>query len=307
MFSKVKRLIQLIKSYEERFNKIDLTLGKIETRLNQSIDSDYINDYEFKVSSQWGEDGIIQYLINNINIKNTTFVEFGVEKYTESNTRFLLQNNNWNGLVLDGSSENISYIKNDPIYWKHSLKAEHAFLTVENINQIISSNGISGDIGLLSIDVDGNDYWLWEAINCISPNIVVVEFNSLFGKKEKVSVPYKPNFVWTNEHFSNLYWGASLAAMEYLGEKKGYSLVGINSVSSNAFFVKDEMIGNVRKTNSKEAHSYSSFRQSRNEKGELTFLDINECLVLISDCTLQRVDTFEKFKVSELFGNFNGM
>tara|TARA_B100001027_G_C16263295_1_gene330626 strand:+ start:1419 stop:2342 length:924 start_codon:yes stop_codon:yes gene_type:complete len=307
MFSKVKRLIQLIKSYEERFNKIDLTLGKIETRLNQSIDSDYINDYEFKVSSQWGEDGIIQYLINNINIKNTTFVEFGVEKYTESNTRFLLQNNNWNGLVLDGSSENISYIKNDPIYWKHSLKAEHAFLTAENINQIISSNGISGDIGLLSIDVDGNDYWLWEAINCISPNIVVVEFNSLFGKKEKVSVPYKSNFVWTNEHFSNLYWGASLAAMEYLGEKKGYSLVGINSVSSNAFFVKDEMIGNVRKTNSKEAHSYSSFRQSRNEKGELTFLDINECLVLISDCTLQRVDTFEKFKVSELFGNFNGM
>ncbi len=307
MFSKVKRLIQLIKSYEERFNKIDLTLGKIETRLNQSIDSDYINDYEFKVSSQWGEDGIIQYLINNINIKNTTFVEFGVEKYTESNTRFLLQNNNWNGLVLDGSSENISYIKNDPIYWKHSLKAEHAFLTVENINQIISSNGISGDIGLLSIDVDGNDYWLWEAINCISPNIVVVEFNSLFGKKEKVSVPYKSNFVWTNEHFSNLYWGASLAAMEYLGEKKGYSLVGINSVSSNAFFVKDEMIGNVRKTNSKEAHSYSSFRQSRNEKGELTFLDINECLVLISDCTLQRVDTFEKFKVSELFGNFHGM
>ena len=307
MFSKVKRLIQLIKSYEERFNKIDLTLGKIETRLNQSIDSDYINDYEFKVSSQWGEDGIIQYLINNINIKNTTFVEFGVEKYTESNTRFLLQNNNWNGLVLDGSSENISYIKNDPIYWKHSLKAEHAFLTAENINQIISSNGISGDIGLLSIDVDGNDYWLWEAINCISPNIVVVEFNSLFGKKEKVSVPYKSNFVWTNEHFSNLYWGASLAAMEYLGEKKGYSLVGINSVSSNAFFVKDEMIGNVRKTNSTEAHSYSSFRQSRNEKGELTFLDINECLVLISDCTLQRVDTFEKFKVSELFGNFNGM
>ena len=307
MFSKVKRLIQLIKSYEERFNKIDLNLGKIETRLNKSIDSDYINDYEFKVSSQWGEDGIIQYLINNINIQNNTFVEFGVEKYTESNTRFLLQNNNWNGLVLDGSSENISYIKNDPIYWKHNLKAEHAFLTAENINQIISSNGISGDIGLLSIDVDGNDYWLWEAINCISPNIVVIEFNSLFGKKEKVSVPYKSNFVWTNEHFSNLYWGASLSAMEYLGEKKGYSLVGINSVSSNAFFVKDELIGNVRKTNSKEAHSYSSFRQSRNEKGELTFLDINECLVLISDCTLQRVDTFEKFKVSELFGNLHGM
>ena len=129
----------------------------------------------------------------------------------------------------------------------------------------------------------------------------------LFGKKEKVSVPYKPNFVWTNEHFSNLYWGASLAAMEHLGEKKGYSLVGINSVSSNAFFVKDEMIGNVRKTNSKQAHRYSTFRQSRNEKGELTFLDINECLVLISDCTLQRVDTFEEFKVGELFGNFHGM
>ena len=82
-----------------------------------------------------------------------------------------------------------------------SIILKHAFLTVENINQIISNNGISGDIGLLSIDVDGNDYWLWEATKCISPNIVVIEFNALFGKKEMVSVPYKEDFVWTNEHF----------------------------------------------------------------------------------------------------------
>ncbi len=307
MFKKLKRFIQLIKSYEDRLNRIDLTLGKIESKLNESIQSDKIKDYEFKVSSQWGEDGIIQYLINNIDIKNETFIEFGVENYTESNTRFLLQKDNWKGLVLDGSTENISYIKNDPIYWRHNFKAEHAFLTVENINQIISNNGISGDIGLLSIDVDGNDYWLWEATKCISPNIVVIEFNALFGKKERVSVPYKHDFVWTNEHFSNLYWGASLAAMEYLGRKKGYSLVGINSVSSNAFFVRDDLIGNIRTTSSEASHSYSSFRQSRNEKGKLTFLDTNECLALISDCVIQRVDTFEKFKVSELFGGLHEM
>ena len=105
MFDKLKRLIQLIKSYEDRLNRIDITLGKIQSRLNQSIQSDHINDYEFKVSSQWGEDGIIQYLINNIDIENKTFIEFGVENYTESNTRFLLQKDNWKGLVLDGSQK----------------------------------------------------------------------------------------------------------------------------------------------------------------------------------------------------------
>ena len=115
MLKKFKHLINLIKSIEERFNRLDLAIGKIETRLNDSLVSENLNDYEFKVSSQWGEDGIIQFLIKNILIENKIFVEFGVEKYTESNTRFLLQNNDWQGLLIDGSKENICYIKSKPV------------------------------------------------------------------------------------------------------------------------------------------------------------------------------------------------
>lgn len=302
MIKRIKELITANRSYEERFNKIELALGRIESRQCSQLSSKSINDYEFKVSSQWGEDGIIQYLIKNIEIENKIFVEFGVETYRESNTRFLLQNDYWSGLVIDGSEENISYIKNDPIYWKHNLKAECAFINKNNINNLITKNGISDDIGILSVDIDGNDYWVWDAINCISPRIVICEYNALFGYKEKVSVPYKEDFHWTNAHFSNLYWGASLPALEYLAKTKGYSLVGVNMSGNNAFFVQNELLksSNIEVKTSKDFYRYSSFRQSRDEKGKMTYLSQAEALALLSDCTLQNVETLDMLKVSDI-------
>ena len=86
-----------------------------------------VQDVEFKVFAQFGDDGIIQYLVHHLKIESKTFIEFGVENYTESNTRFLLMNNNWKGLVIDGSKENIDYIKNDNIYWNYDLTAVCAF------------------------------------------------------------------------------------------------------------------------------------------------------------------------------------
>src|SRR4051794_40305958 len=80
-----------------------------------------LSDAEFSVFSQFGDDGIVQYLIHHLKIQPQTFIEFGVENYTESNTRFLLINNQWRGLVIDGSKENVDYIKNDTIYWKYKL------------------------------------------------------------------------------------------------------------------------------------------------------------------------------------------
>ncbi|MFM6025585.1 MAG: hypothetical protein ACKPER_22095, partial [Dolichospermum sp.] len=134
---------------------------------NRQIDGftkNSIFDNEFRAFSQWGEAGIIQFLIRNVHISRKIFVEFGVQNYTESNTRFLLINNNWSGLVIDGGLEEITYIKNDPIYWQYNLKAINSFITKDNINQILSDNGIQGEIGLLSVDIDGNDYWVWQAI-----------------------------------------------------------------------------------------------------------------------------------------------
>lgn len=177
---------------------------------------------------------------------------------------------------MDSSPKNIEYIKKDLIYWRYNLKAECAFITAENINSIILKNGISGDIGLLSIDVDGNDYWVWKAINSISPRIVICEYNSLFGPKAKVTIPYDKDFERTRAHYSNLYFGASLAALESLAKEKGYSLVGSNSAGNNAFFVRNDVMGDLKMLSAEEAYIEVKFRESRHEKGNLTFLSRKE-------------------------------
>lgn len=300
MVKKILNLINSIRFYEERFNKIELALGRIESRQCSDISSKKISDYEFKVSSQWGEDGIIQYLVKNVPIENQIFVEFGVEKYTESNTRFLLQNNNWGGLVIDGSDENINYIKNDSIYWRCNLKAECAFIDKENINKLITRNGISGDIGILSVDIDGNDYWVWEAINCISPRIVICEYNSHFGDSHKVSVPYDGSFVRSNKHFSNIYYGASISALDFLAKKKGYSLIGSNIAGNNLFFVRNDLMSNFKALTPKEAYRVSQFREARDENGKLTFNNIENNLKIISNLEIINVETGEPIKVKEL-------
>ena len=134
-----------------------------------------LRNAELSVFSQWGDDEIIQYLIGQLVLREERFIEFGVADYTESNTRFLLLHDNWSGLVMDCSPDNIESIKRDDIYWRYDLTAISAFLTVENVNQAISSAGVSGEVGLLHIDVDGNVYWLWNAINTVSPIIAVLK------------------------------------------------------------------------------------------------------------------------------------
>ncbi len=231
-----------------------------------------LHEVEFKTFSQWGEDGIIQYLINNVPIANNTFVEFGVEQYTESNTRLLLINDNWKGLVIDGSDHHIKYITNDDIYWRYALTAVCHFITRDNICEIISSAGITGDIGLLSIDIDGNDYWVWEAIDVINPRIVVCEYNSVFGSDHAITIPYDANFQRTKAHYSNLYFGASLPALCILAEKKGYDCCGSNSAGTNAFFVRKEFSHNIMTFTAKDAYVLSHVRESRDILGNRTYL-----------------------------------
>lgn len=301
MKNKLLQFIALPAAILKKLTNIELALGRIESRQNSCIDSQNINDYEFKVSSQWGEDGIIQHLVKSIEIKNKVFFEFGVEKYTESNTRFLLQNNHWKGLVIDGSDENISYIKNDPIYWKNNLKAECAFITKDNINQLITKNGINGDIGILSVDIDGNDYWIWKAIDCISPRIVICEYNSHFGDTYKVSIPYDNNFVREKKHHSNIYYGASISALDFLAKKKGYSLVGSNLAGNNVFFVRNDLMTDTKALTPKEAYRVAQFREARDESGSLTFNDIKFNLKLISNLELINVETEELIKIEQIF------
>jgi hypothetical protein len=260
-----------------------------------------LKEVEFKVFSERGEDGIIQYFINNIEIKNKIFIEFGVEDYRESNTRFLLVNDLWKGLVIDSNKNFIAKIKKDVIYYKYDLTAVHTFITKENINQIIVNTGIKGDIGLLSIDIDGNDYWIWETINVINPAIVICEYNSLFGMKLPVSIPYEANFNRTKAHYSNLYFGVSLPALVNLASQKNYAFVGSNSAGSNAFFVKKELSSGLKIYKPEEGYIQSQFRQSRDKKGNLNFLSWEESKEIISNLRVVNVETGETLILKNIF------
>ncbi len=228
-------------------------------------------EIEFSCFSQWGDDGIIQYLIQRIPGIIPRFIEFGVSNYVESNTRFLLMNSNWAGLVLDGSEENISFIKNDSISWKYDLRSEHIFITKSNINEVIERNGFGGDIGILHIDIDGNDYWIWECLEVVNPQIVIMEYNSVFGNKHAISVPYKDDFYVSNEHYSNLYFGASLKAMDYMAQKKGYTFIGSNTAGNNAYFLRNDLISiAIPPVSVEDGFIFCNFRQNRDSEGNLT-------------------------------------
>ena len=279
MFSalrKIKSLMKTMLNFDRRLGAIQEALGRIEARQNSDKDDGCLNDYEFKVYSQWGEDGIIDYLTRKVDIKNNIFVEFGVENYLESNTRYLLVNKNWSGLVIDGDPANVSFIKADPLYWRQNLKADCAFITKENINELLKRNGLAGDIGLLSIDLDGNDYWVWREIEVISPRIVVIEYNYRFGVDKAVTIPYEANFVRRKAHYSMIYFGASLQALVNLAKKKGYSFVGCNQHGLNAFFVRTDVLGDLKVLTAEEGYVAGNFREARNQDGQLSFINNEE-------------------------------
>ncbi|MDP4038778.1 MAG: hypothetical protein Q8P54_02350 [bacterium] len=278
-------------SIENRIIALQQALARVESRQLDSLKSKDIKDYEFKVFSQWGEDGIIQYLLKKVKIKNKIFVEFGVEDYLESNTRYLLTNDNWSGIVFDGNEENINAIRNHDLYWRHNLKAEHAFIDKININRLLTKNGIKGNIGLLSIDIDGNDYWIWEAIDVIQPTIVVIEFNSRLGDTKAITVPYKNDFDRSKAHPSMIYFGASLAALYKLGNKKGYDLVGCNSAGVNAFFVRRDLRPkSMPKLTPKAAFVRGEFREARGANGEMNYLNKKEEEKLLEKLPFVRID-----------------
>lgn len=256
-------------------------------------------DVEFRVYSQWGEDGIIDWLVERLAVSNTTFVEFGVENYREANTRFLLENRNWRGLIMDGSAQNMTSVKADSVYWKHDLTAVYAFIDRDNVNDLIASR-FSGEIGLLSIDIDGNDYWVWERITAVNPIIVVCEYNAVFGDTAAVSIPYDRAFFRTRAHPSNLYYGASLPALLHLAKRKGYAFVGTNLAGCNAFFVREDYAARVAGLIDSFAGHPLRARESRDEHGDLTFISGLDRLRLISSMPVVDVITGEEKTLKDI-------
>lgn len=291
-----KTLLGVIK----KINKIDtdtqtelLALGRILSNQQLQMISNDIQDYEFKIFSQSGEDGIIQYLVRNIEIRNKVFIEFGVQDYQESNTRFLMMNNNWSGLVMDGSSKNIKRINEAGWFWLYDLETKAVFIDKDNINDLVSSPKYK-DIGILSIDIDGNDYHILDQIdmNRLNPSILILEYNSVFGADRKISIPYDKSFVRSEAHYSNLYFGASLAALTGLANRLGYALVGSNSLGSNAFYVRRDLLNDkVHEKSVKEAYVESKFKESRDKENNLSYLRGKERYEAIKGLKVLNTDT----------------
>ncbi len=259
-----------------------------------------LSETEFRVFSQWGEDGIIEWLLQHVATPNNRFIEFGVENFGEANCRFLLQHRNWRGLVLDGSEEHMASLRKEQLFWRHDLATRTAFITRENIDDLITAEGFAGPLGILSIDLDGNDYWVWEAIDCVQPAIVICEYNPIMGDMLPISIPYDPAFQRFDVHCSGLYFGCSIAALRHLAERKGYTFVGTNSNGINAFFVQnkfaDAVLGRIRHVKAFP----SRHRDSRDRDGQLTFVRGRDRFRLIEEFPVVDVRTGDRVFLHEI-------
>lgn len=230
-----------------------------------------LSDVEFRVCSQWGEDGIIEWLCHKLPGVSRSFIEFGVESFAEANCRFLIENRGWRGLVMDGSASHMGNLRQETLYWRHDLTAVTAFITAENINALIKASGFAGELGILSVDIDGNDYWVLQAINCVNPAIIICEINGNFGDLQPLSIPYHPAFQRLQTHHSGQYFGCSVEAAKLLCSRKGYAFIGTNTNGVNAFFVRNDLAGPVIDSIAEVRAWAPRHRDSRNQNGQLDF------------------------------------
>ncbi len=198
-----------------------------------------INDTGFRVFSQFEEDGKLLFIFSVLGMKYKNFVEIGSDDGVNSNSANLYFNFGWHGLFVDGNARSIKrgtkFYNKYPHPWYYKPKFVCAKVTRENVNKLIQDAGYSGKTGLLSIDIDGNDYWVWDAITVIDPQVVIIETHNEFGLNNIV-VPYDPEYYYPGKH--PVYHGASPVAMNKLANKKGYRLVGANDLGFNFIFVK---------------------------------------------------------------------
>ena len=235
--TRVNNGVQILLTLKYRENLV--SNGKLPT----------FDEVEFRLYSQNGEDGILLYIFSLLGTTNKKVVEICAGYGMQCNSANLIINHGWIGLLFDGNKNNvekgIEFYKHHPDTFNWPPKFVRSWITAENINSLIKDNGFEGEIDLLSIDIDGMDYWLWKAIDVISPRVVVVEYQDILGPDRSVTVPYSPNFVAEFTELGPNYCGASLKAFTKLAKEKGYRLVGCQRYGYNAFFIKNDIGKNI--------------------------------------------------------------
>lgn len=197
----------------------------------------------FRVYSQSDEDGLLLYLFSLIGFSNHFVLDIASGSPIGGNTTNLILNWGCHGLLIEGNeklvAESVAFYNHHPDAELFPPRIKQAWVTAENINQLVINEGLSGEIDLFSLDVDGVDYWLWKSLDVVSPRVVMVEYQDMFIADESLTIPYKSDFNRFDIHPD--YFGASLAAFVNLAHKKGYRLVGCNRYGYNAFFVRNDL------------------------------------------------------------------
>lgn len=209
-------------------------LRRFCTRL---IRRDAINAYERSVFSQNGEDGVLREIFRRIGTPHRFFVEFGVEDGLECNTARLARRFGWGGVMIEGSPNNFRAL--DANYRAFpNVRRVQAFITRENIVELFRAAAVPLEFDLLSIDIDGNDYWVWQALAAYSPRVVSIEYNATRPPPERWVMAYNPEHRWREDG----YMGASLTSLEALGGTLGYALIGTDEKGVNAFFIRRDLV-----------------------------------------------------------------
>jgi len=201
-----------------------------------------VRDAGFRVYSQVDEDGILLYIFSLIGTRTKRCIELAFGSPYEANTTNLLCNWGWQGLLIEADEAKVrhatEYFSRHPDTWYDPPKVVSSWVTKENVNAILAEHDFTGEIDLLSLDVDGNDWWFWKELEVVRPRVVVVEYNNLWDSERAVTVPYQADAAYDPRE-PTLHLGASLLAFVKLGREKGYRLVGSNRFDYNAFFVAD--------------------------------------------------------------------
>jgi len=248
-FFNLYKIIIIFGGFIKFFNKINSK--KKYTKFSSNLDK--INNFEYQITSQNNEDGIINHIFDILKIDKLNFIEIGFDYYQNNSLAVLKRCNK--GLFVDGDNKKVIILKNvlKLFYPATKITVQNALVDIDNINQIKEQNfNNQEEIDFLSIDVDGIDYYLLKEIN-FKPKLICIEYNFWFGKDLSCAVPYKKNY--SLDSLSN-YVGASLKAITELANSKGYHLIALDSACVNAFFIRDDLKHNFEILNLEKSFKY---------------------------------------------------
>jgi hypothetical protein len=316
MSIRYRGLLDAIRRTQGRFSpdpdavRVLTAQAALSARRSQPVTYRHLFDAELRVFSQWGEDGILDLLCDALALHKPRVVEIGAGNFEECNSRFLAENRSASVVAIDAREDLTATIRSSPLMWKTHLYAIQTWVMPSNAVQVFEESkrllgGATPEI--LSLDLDGIDYWILDQLDLRGVRVVVVEYNPLLGAERAVSVPRAENFDRSEQHYTRLYFGASLKAWIHLLGQKNFVLVGSNRQGNNAFFV-DAISADRVPVVPVDTTDLSPFvqwnvRESRDSSGELSYLSHHERISAMSDMPVIDVVTGEVLTIRDLYAS----